>query len=135
MSYLLILLCNCSKWSCHTFLGRNSCTESIWKIKSCECAQFDQDPIYCSWHLCQVAFFPLRRELKTTIRQITAHIFFIMNFSDENIFLSLIWRKYQKNFSTNLILKTNDNHLYNINYIQLLPTVVFSKLIHLQQQH
>ena len=60
---------------------------------------------------------------------------FLMNFSDEIIFYSLIWRKYQKNFSTNLILKTNDNHLYNVNYIQLLPTVVFSKLIHLQQQH
>ena len=59
---------------------------------------------------------------------------FLMNFSDEIIFYSLIWRKYQKNFSTNLILKTNDNHLYNVNYIQLLPTVVFSKLIHLQQQ-
>ena len=60
---------------------------------------------------------------------------FLMNFSDEFIFYSLIWRKYQKNFSTNLILKTNDNHLYNVNYIQLLPTFVFSKLIHLQQQH
>ena len=60
---------------------------------------------------------------------------FLMNFSDEIIFYSLIWRKYQKNFSTNLILKTNDNHLYNVNYIQLLPTFVFSKLIHLQQQH